>query len=272
MPSPTQITVAQLSKLIGTPTCPIIIDVSIDVDSSSDPNLIPTALRHPFDQIETLIPDLTDRRVIIVCQKGLKLSQGVAAILRTYGVNAQNLEGGNYGWREAGQIRVPNGVIPWSDRGHTLWVTRHRPKIDRIACPWLIRRFVDPNAQFLFVSPSQVTSVAEKFNATPFDVEGVSWSHDGENCTFETMVDRFVLNNAPLKTLLKIVRGADTNSHDIAPECAGLLAMSVGLSRMYKDDLQQMEAGFLIYDAFYRWARDAQNETHDWAVNKTKSK
>lgn len=271
MPSPTEITTSQLSRLIGTPARPKIVDVSIDTDFLDDPFLIPTAIRHPFDQIETLSLDYADQNVVVICQKGLKLSQGAAAILRTKGINAQSLHGGNYAWRDAKLMRTSNRNIPWNTSGRTLWVTRHRPKIDRIACPWLIRRFVDPYAQFMFVSPSQVIPVAEKFAAIPFDVENSSWSHVGDKCTFDTMIERFALHNEPLKKLASIVRGADTNKHNISPECAGLLAVSVGLSRMYKNDLQQMEAGFIIYDALYRWARDGQNETHDWPTNKQKN-
>ena len=140
----------------------------------------------------------------------------------------------------------------------------HRPKIDRIACPWLIRRFVDPSARFLFVAPGEVADVAEKFGATPFDVEGVFWSHRGENCSFDTMLEEFQLQTTPLMRLAEVVRAADTNRHELAPEAAGLLAISVGLSRTYKDDLQQLEAGMTLYDALYRWARDGQAEGHDW--------
>lgn len=271
MSSPTEITNIQLLRLIGTPSCPVIIDVSIDADFSDDPYLIPTAMRHPYDQIETLAADHIGKKVVVICQKGLKLSQGAAAILRTKGVDAQNLEGGNYAWRDAGFMRVPNSIIPWEAQNHTLWVTRHRPKIDCIAYPWLICRFVDPNAQFMYVSPSQVIPVAEKFNATPFDVEGVPWSRHDDKCTFDTMINNFALNSEPLEKLAEIVRCTDANNHNLAPECAGLLAMSVGLSRMFKDDLQQMEAGFMLYDALYRWARDGQSETHDWPANKAKS-
>ena len=143
-------------------------------------------------------------------------------------------------------------------------MTRSRPKIDRIACPWLIRRFVDPTAVFLFVAPSEVAAVAERFHATPFDVEGVFWSHRGEFCTFDIMVEEFGLASEPLVRLATIVRGADTARLDLAPEAAGLLAVSLGLSRMYRDDLAQLDAAMGLYDAFYRWARDATAETHNW--------
>lgn len=271
MPSPTEITVAQLSRLIGTPDCPVIVDVCIDDDHRADARLIPTAIRHPFASIEALAADLQGRRVVIVCQKGLKLSQGAAALLRTHGVNAEFLKGGNFGWRDAGSPLVPVAAIPNAlSSGGTRWVTRQRSKIDRIACPWLIRRFVDPHAVFMFVAPSEVLSVAERFDATPFDIEEVFWSHRGEQCTFDVMIDEFEILSEPLARLSTIVRGADTNRHDLAPEAAGLLAVSLGLSRMHRDDLTQLDAGCTIYDAFYRWARDATDEGHDWpATGKT---
>ena len=162
---------------------------------------------------------------------------------------------------------------PRDPQGRTVWVTRSRPKVDRIACPWLIRRFVDPSAVFLFVAPSEVTGVADRFGATPFDIEGedIFWSHRAELCTFDMMVEEFGLATEPLLRLATIVRGADTARPDLAPEAAGLLAASLGLSRMYSDDLQQLEAGMALYDAFYRWCRDAMDETHNWPTTKPKS-
>ena len=159
---------------------------------------------------------------------------------------------------------MPEDKLPPRDsRGGTAWVTRSRPKIDRITCPWLIRRFVDPAAVFLFVAPAEVHAVAERFNAAPFDIEGVFWSHRGDGCTFDTMLDELGLRTASLAKLSTVVRAADTARLDLAPEAAGLLAASLGLSRMYSDDLEQLAAGMTLYDAFYRWARDASDETHD---------
>jgi hypothetical protein len=128
----------------------------------------------------------------------------------------------------------------------------------------LIRRFVDPKAVFLFVAPSEVMAVADRFGATPFDVEGVFWTHRGELCTFDTMLAEFGLHEQPLQRLAAIVRGADTARSDLAPEAAGLLAISLGYSRMFKDDLAQLDAAMAVYDALYRWARDAADETHNW--------
>ena len=149
-------------------------------------------------------------------------------------------------------------------------MTRSRPKIDRIACPWLIRRFVDPAAVFLFVSPAEVHAVAERFNGAPFDIEGVFWSHRGDRCTFDTLLDELGLQIEPLAKLAAMVRGADTARLDLAPEAPGLAAASLGLSRMYSDDLEQLAATMTLYDALYRWARDASDETHDWPTNKPK--
>jgi hypothetical protein len=151
---------------------------------------------------------------------------------------------------------------PLDRHGRTVWVTRARPKVDRIACPWLIRRFIDPRAVFLYVTAAEVQGVADRFGAVPFDVEGVFWSDGGERCTFDLMIEEFGLKIAPLLRLATIVRGADTGRPDLAPQVAGLLAASLGLSRMYADDLAQLEAGLALYDAFYRWCRDAVEETH----------
>jgi len=265
MSSPTQITVAQLSRLIGTPDAPVIVDVCIDEDFNEDPRLIPTAIRHPFHNIQELVPALLGKKVVVICQKGLKLSEGAGAILRANGIRAENLQGGNLAWRDAGAPLVSAAKIPERNAdGQTVWVTRLRPKIDRIACPWLIRRFIDPQAQFLFVAAPTVLMVAEKFNATPFDMEDIFWSHRGDQCTFDTMIEEFSLDIPALKHLAIIVRGSDTDQHDLAPEVAGLLAASLGLSRMYRDDLAQLDASMVLYDAMYRWARDATSEQHDW--------
>jgi len=145
------------------------------------------------------------------------------------------------------------------------WVTRERPKIDRVACPWLIARFVDRDPTFLFVAPGDVLRVAATAGAIPFDVEGVELTHDGPRCSFDAILTKYELDGDPaLADLATIVRGADTDRLDLAPQCAGLLAVSLGLSRNFRDDLAQLEAAMGIYDAFYRWCRDATEETHNW--------
>jgi rhodanese-related sulfurtransferase len=256
-----------LVRLLGTPEAPVLIDVSIDKDFDADPHFVPTAFRQPHRSIADLAPALQGRSVVVICQKGLKLSHGAAAILRAEGIAAENLAGGNEAWREAGLPRVPASAIPPGGPG-AMWVTRHRPKIDRIACPWLIRRFVDPEARFLFVPPTEVDGVADRFSATPFDIEDCFWSHRGPLCTFDTMIAEFGLSTPALERLARVVRGADTNDHELAPQSVGLLAISVGLSRVYKDDHQQLEAGMTLYDALYRWARDGFDEGHDWPAGR----
>ena len=271
MPSMNAISVDKLARLIGTPRCPVLIDVQTDEDFAADPRLIPCAVRRPWSQASEWAHEFTGRSVIVICQKGLKISQGVAAWLRHEGIPADSLEGGALAWAQARLPMVPEAVLPPRDgQGRTVWVTRARPKVDRIACPWLIRRFVDPQAVFLFVAASEVPAVAQRFGAAPFDIEGedVFWSHRGERCTFDTMVEEFGLATEPLLRLATIVRGADTARPDLAPEAPGLLAASLGLSRMYTDDLEQLEAGMALYDAFYRWCRDATDETHNWPMRK----
>jgi len=267
--APNEITVPQLLRLIGTPDCPAIVDVSIDQDFDADPYLIPASFRHAHTDVAGLEDRLAGHACVVTCQKGGKLSQGFVARLRSDGVRAEYLSGGMYAWREAaGTCRIPAAIVPAKVDGSTLWVTRHRPKIDRIACPWLIRRFVDPAARFLFVSPSEVEGVAERFAATPFDIEDAFWSHRGPLCTFDTLLDELSLRTAALDRLSNVVRGADTDRHDIAPQAAGLLAISVGLSRQYRDDTEQLAVGLTVYDALYRWARDGFEEGHDWPADR----
>ncbi len=265
MAAPNEISVSQLLRLIGTPAAPVIVDISIDPDHAADPYLIPGSFRHPHTDLAGIKLRVGAAPCVITCQKGIKLSQGLVARLRADGVPAEYLAGGMFAWRDDPQtMRIPAAALPAQVDGATLWVTRHRPKIDRIACPWLIRRFVDANARFLFVSPAEVIGVAERYGAVPFDVEGVAFSHQGDQCTFDTMLDVFELHSDALDQLARVIRAADTNRHDLAPEAAGLLALSVGLSRQFRDDQAQLAQGLPMYDALFRWARDGAGEGHDW--------
>ncbi|WP_281684300.1 chromate resistance protein ChrB domain-containing protein [Thalassobaculum salexigens] len=269
MAAPIDISAPQLCRLIGTPDCPIVVDVRIDEDVQADPRLLPGAFRQPHHRIEDLAPRLQGRRVVVICHRGAKLSQGAAALLRLWGVAAVALDGGHLGWNDAGLPLVPLAALPPRDaEGRTLWVTRRRPKVDRIACPWLIRRFVDRRARFLFVAPDEVHAVAERFGATPFDAmpvstEGGDWGHRGEFCTFDAMVERFGLDTPPLRRLATIVRGADTRRPDLAAESSGLLALSLGLSELFTEDLAQLDAAMVVYDALYHWARETAQAGSD---------
>lgn len=256
---PNIISVSALYQLIGTDQCPIILDVRIPDDFEDDPRLIPGAIKRDFDIIDALADEFCGNQLVIYCQKGLKISQGTAALLRDEVVQAAILEGEQFAWRDAELPMVTASNIPRnSTEDHMIWVTHHRPQIDAMACAWLIKRFVDPKAKFLFVEPSQVMNVADRFGAIPFDVETAEFTQKGELCCFDYLIMEFGLasNSAPLNQMAKIVRGANNNPYELMAESAGLFALSIGLSRIYNDDLAQLEAGLLIFDALYLWARD----------------
>jgi rhodanese-related sulfurtransferase len=180
MSAPNVISPERLMKLVGTPSAPIIIDVRTPEDFDADPRLIPSAICRSHGDVAAWAPHFEGKAVVAVCHHGAKLSHGAAAWLRHCGAGAQSLEDGFEGWKSVDLPLIPVAKIPpRDDQGRTLWVTRARPKIDRIACPWLIRRFVDPSAIFLFVAPSEVVGVAIRFSATPFDIENTFWSHRG---------------------------------------------------------------------------------------------
>src|SRR6202047_4596226 len=186
MPFPTSIATDKLARLIGTGNTPALIDVRTEDDFAADPRLIPGAVRRNHEETADWGEEFAGRSAIVVCLRGQKLAQGTAAWLRHVHVEAEVLEGGFEGWKAGKLPLVPASKLHARDaQGRTVWVTRSRPKVDRIACPWLIRRFVDPNAVFLFVAPSEVIAVGEHFHAAPFDVEGVFWSHRGDRCTFD---------------------------------------------------------------------------------------
>lgn len=277
MPAPDAISCEQLARLLGTPKSPVLLDVRREAVRATDPRLLPSA--RPLaeadltpETLATLASQISGP-VVVVCAEGHRLSQGTAAWLRHEGLQAEYLLGGQAAWVAAGLPLVnPARITARDAQGRSVWVTRSRPKIDRIACPWLIRRFIDPRAVFLFVAPSEVQGVAERFGAMPYDIEGVFWSHRDDLCTFDVLLSEFGLSTPALDRLATIVRGADTARPELAPECAGLLAASLGLSRMYSDDLAQLEAGMALYDAFYRWARDATDEAHNWPTNAGKAK
>ena len=144
------------------------------------------------------------------------------------------------------------------------WITREHPKIDRVACPWLITRFIDSDAEFIFVPPEKVGEESARLDAVPFDVEGVELSHEGPLCSFDAFLSKYDLENDALATIAKIVRGADTARLDLAPQAAGLLAVSLGLSKLFPDDHEMINHGFVVYDALYAWCLYAADETHTW--------
>jgi hypothetical protein len=188
------------------------------------------------------------------------VSRGVSNALREHGPSAWYLEGGiEDGWKAAGGAldRKPAGAS-------TRWVTRERPKIDRIACPWLLARFVDPEAEFLYVPTKQVLATAEEREAVPYDVPDVHFTHEGERCSFDAFLKHFHLDDPALAQLATIVRGADTAHLDLAPQASGLAAISLGLSRKFADDHEMLKHGMVMYDALYAWCRGGQEEVHTW--------
>jgi rhodanese-related sulfurtransferase len=263
MPFPTEITVPQLSRLVGLPEAPAVVDVRSDDEFKADPRLIPTAQRHDSRDAASWAGLYAGRATIVVCRCGAQYSHGTASWLRHKGLDAQSLEGGFEAWKREGGVLVRADKVPLRNgEGRTVWVTRARPKVVRIACPWLVRRFVDPKAVFLFVPPSEVLAVAEHMQATPFDAPDAVWNDRGDKCTFDVMVEELGLATDALSRLAMIVRGADTGRLDLTPQSAGLLATSLGYSRMHRDDLAQLEAAMSLYDALYRWCRDATQEMH----------
>jgi hypothetical protein len=144
------------------------------------------------------------------------------------------------------------------------WITRERPKIDRIACPWLIKRFIDSQADILFVAKEDVLIKAEQIDGVPFDIPNVEYSHYGDECTFDYFLKKHQLLDPALQRIADIVRGADTDQFNLAPEAAGLWAISAGLSYNFKNDYEQLEAGLMLYDALYSWAKFVSDERHTW--------
>ncbi|MDH4581224.1 chromate resistance protein [Pseudomonas sp. BN415] len=144
------------------------------------------------------------------------------------------------------------------------WVTRERPKIDRIACPWLIQRFIDPQPEFLYVPATDVLRVATEQDAAPYDIPGVELSHDGELCSFDAFLKKYALDDPALRQLAEIVRGADTARLGLTPQSAGLYAISLGLSHNFTHDHEMLQHGLILYDALYAWCKECQTETHDW--------
>jgi hypothetical protein len=144
------------------------------------------------------------------------------------------------------------------------WITRERPKIDRIACPWLIRNFIDKEAEFIYVPKEQVFDKARELGAIPYDIPGAEYSHYGSKCTFDFIVSKHQITDSSLLLIAEIVRGADTAKFDLAPQSAGLWAISAGLSYNHRNDIEMLEIGMKIYDALYSWAKYVQDEKHTW--------
>jgi rhodanese-related sulfurtransferase len=259
---------SDLWSLMGTNTAPQLIDVRRRELHDSTPGVLPASIWRDAADVARLMAELDPTRpVVAACKAGHERSQMVAAMLRAEGFDAGILGGGTEAWEKAGLPLVTRTALErFAARRPSLWVTRRRPKVDRVACPWLIRRFVDPQARFLFVDPPEVPAVARETGAVPFDIDGVELSHEGERCSFDTMLRVFGLESEPaLARLALVVRGADTARPDLAPEAAGLHAVSLGLSALAgEDDHGLLGQGFCVYDALFAWLRFAAAERHNW--------
>ncbi len=253
---------------IATRHAPQLVDVRRRDAYEQSPHLMPGAVwRDPAKATQWVTEFDATRPLIATCKAGHEMSQMVVAQLRVDGIDARVLEGGYEGWTKAGLPLVAKTELDrLMPKRPSIWVTRRRPKIDRIACPWLVRRFLDPQARILFVDPDQVVAVARESVGVPFDIKDVELSHVGERCSFDTMLELFGLEGEPsLARLALIVRGADTARPDIAAEAAGLHAVSLGLSALAGDDDHGLlERGFMVYDALFAWLRFAAEERHNW--------
>lgn len=265
------ITPSELHASLGSGAWPLVVDVRRRAAFDSDPRLIAGATwRDPYlvADWEKYLP--RHRPVVTYCVHGHEISGNAAAALRGSGVDARYLEGGIEAWRSLGAptvSRLDEAAVPSGPGKPSVWVTRERPKIDRIACPWLVRRFVDPLAQFVFVPASQVLLRAAESGGTAFDVPDVRFTHRGERCSFDALVEDFGLEDTALERLARIVRGADTGRLDLAPECPGLLSVSLGLGYLHHDDHALLGKGFEVYDALYATCRaqaGAPAERHTW--------
>ena len=242
---------------LGTAAAPLVIDVRRPEAFNADNTMIIGALhRAPADAALWKKELPKGRKVVVYCVHGHEVSQGVASSLQTAGINATYLEGGMTGWKES---RLPTRRK--RDATENKWVTREHPKIDRIACPWLISRFVNPQAEFIYVPPQEVAKVASDVGGTPYDIAGVEFGHVGERCSFDAIVRTYDIHDAALDRLSTIVRGADTSSPHLAPQCEGVLAISYGLSANFRDDHEMLRHGMVIYDALYTWCRMQANKS-----------
>ena len=260
------ISVAKLYSQLGSKRAPLIVDVRRAVAFEADSAVIASAFwRDPYALDDWLKFLPRHREIVVYCVHGHEISKNTCSALRTAGLNARYLEGGIEAWREANgaltRIGVING-IPSPINAPTKWITRERPKIDRIACPWLIRRFIDPLAEFIYVPSGDVLARAPQLGAIAYDVPGVQFTHRGDRCSFDAIIEDFQIVDAALDIVAAIVRGADTGMPQLTPQSAGLLAISLGLSALHADDHEMLAEGMNVYDALYAWAKLAHAEIH----------
>ena len=260
---------ADLSRVIGTPNAPLIVDVRKTEDFIASDYFIPGAIRWNYDAGDAAPVEINDvTSAVAYCVKGLHIGITGAEKLRSTNRAATFLEGGLRQWMATDAPRVkkrPDFAV--TGESVSRWVTRARPKIDRIACPWLVRRFIDPRAEFFYVPTSEVFAFAKANNAVAYDIPGAPIEHAGPLCSFDHFLRAFELTSPALERMASIVRGADTDALNLAPQSAGLLAISLGFSKNIADDHAMLNAMMPVYDALYRWVLDAvefSDEKHNW--------
>ena len=254
------ISVSALQSELAGEKAPIVIDVRRAPAFLQDDAMIAGALRREPETVGAWGKSLPKASAVAVyCVKGHEVSQGAAAALAETGIAARYVEGGIEAWKAAG------GALDHKPRNaSSRWVTRESPKIDRIACPWLVARFVDRQAQFLYVPSKEVLDAAKQNDAVPYDIPDVHFSHDGDLCSFDAFLKHYRLSDPALGELALIVRGADTAKLGLAPQAPGLAAISLGLSRNFADDHEMLKQGMVMYDALYTWCKEGKQEVHTW--------
>lgn len=273
----------ELAARMGRADAPLLLDVRREGKFLDSPRMLAGACRCAPDDVAALAALETARDVVAYCVYGHDVSADAVTALRAAGWDARRLAGGFEGG-EAG-VDTPEDMAQWRahqpptvlkrpDWGVTgekpsRWITRERPKIDRIACPWLIRRFIDPRAEFFYVPIAQVFEEADRLGAVAYDIPDAPITHEWERCSFDALLRAFDLHAPALELLATIVRGADTSRPELAPQSAGLLAVSLGLSRLHADDHAMLAAAMPVYDALYEWCRGARDEAHNWKVHTT---
>jgi rhodanese-related sulfurtransferase len=260
---------SELAATVGTGSAPLVIDVRKAEAFAESEYFLPGSIRWDYHAGTAMPPEVSRaKRAVAYCVKGAEVGINGAALLAKENLESRYLQGGLRDWREAGLIAIKKRPEHGVDGERvSRWVTRERPKIDRIACPWLIKRFIDPRAEFFYVPISEVFSFAKNNDAVPYDIPGAPIEHNGERCSFDALVSAFEMNHAPLSRLADIVRAADTDTLERAPEAAGLLGISLGFSRMIADDHAMLNAMLPVYDALYEWAISAtqgEAERHSW--------
>jgi rhodanese-related sulfurtransferase len=251
---------------LGSPDSPLILDVRRESAFLDDTHVIAASLRPGDDLAAFAERHAAGRPLAVYCVRGHEVGQEAARTLSRAGHDAVYLEGGMEAWRAA-RLPTVRRHPEWRVPGGSRWITRERPKIDRIACPWLIRRFIDPLARFEYVPTARVFAEASNRDAIPYDIPGAVVTHRGDRCSFDALLEDFDLHDAALDRLALIVRGADTDRLELAPQCAGLVATSLGLSRRFAKDHEMLEHAMPLYDGLYAWCRaqvEGDPERHSW--------